>query len=140
TSGLYRVDGPGLRTSKPFRLADSDGPYRVSTASGPLFAVGLTMLIVGGAALLNGLSFLLVAAVYANSPIVRVDQGYVVAGGILAGAGALLGVPGVILMKGNGRTTVTPAGAPRVAVWVEAPALREPTLAMATIPLWAGRF
>jgi hypothetical protein len=108
SDNLYRIDGPGLRTSKPFKIEGASASYRVSTASSAGFALGLTLLIVGGAALLNGVGFLVVAAVD-NAQFGRsIDVGgFAIAGAVLSGIGLPSTVVGLVLMKMNGRTTAT---------------------------------
>ncbi|HSQ64765.1 MAG TPA: hypothetical protein VLM85_16185 [Polyangiaceae bacterium] len=144
TGGLYRVDGPGLRTSRPFRLPEgSRVDYQVHAASSLGFAGGLTLVIVGGVALLTGLTLLVELAVYdANGYII--PDGFLVAGGLLTGGGLAAFIPGIFLMKGNGRTTVTAAGGGATA---RVPAWREPQLpswqprwATIGVPVWSGTF
>lgn len=142
SDGVYRVDGPGLRASKAFRLPEGHVTYRVSRASGLGFAGGLAMVIVGGAAFVNGIGFVILGAewqgVYSNA------SDYLVAGGVLMGAGAALLLVGALVMAPNTRTKVLPvdggAAPAQVPAWRDAPptvALRPP---MIGVPLFAGSF
>ncbi len=143
-SGLYRVDGPGLRTSRPFRIEGARATYRVDTATGLGFAGGLTLTIIGGLALVNGLGFLILDAVYKSDPMYIVPDWILIAGVALSVGGVAALIPGVYLMKTNGRTTVTAGDGSlpaRVPAWRE-PRLPswQPRVATFGIPLWSGTF
>jgi hypothetical protein len=144
TGGLYRIDGPGLRTSRPFRL--HEGPradYRVDTASSLGFAGGLTLVIVGGLALVSGITLFIEEAIYTADGFTFSD-GFLIAGGLLTGGGLAALIPGIFVLKGNSRTTATAMeGAPPVRV----PAWREPRfptwqprVATVGVPLWSATF
>ncbi len=144
TNGLYRVDGPGLRTSKPFRISGQSAVYRVDTATGLGFAAGLSLTILGGLALVNGIALFILDAAYTAEGFIVAD-GVLIAGVALSVGGLAALIPGIYLMKTNGRTTVSAAAdgslPARIPAWQQPqlPSL-QPRYAGFGVPLWSGTF
>jgi hypothetical protein len=107
---LYRIGGSGVRTSKVFQLDGDRETLHVETASSTAFAGGLTLTIVGGAAFLQGLGFLLVDALDGAIDGFN-DNGFTLAGAVLVGTGLVTLIVGLVVLHGNLRTTAKVADA-----------------------------
>jgi hypothetical protein len=111
TAFRYRVSGGGVRTTAPFALRASDGErevLRVEGGSQTLFALGVTGIFVGGAALVAGAYALLVVGVGAVTPApgegsgsMGSPPGLLPAGLLLTAGGALVAGGGWALMSAN---------------------------------------
>ncbi|HEY1954833.1 MAG TPA: hypothetical protein VGH28_04460 [Polyangiaceae bacterium] len=142
TAGIYRIDGAGLRTSKSFTLAEDRASYRVGRGTGLGFAGGLTMVILGGITVANGVGFIVLGAAWQG--VFSNANDYLIGGIVATGIGLALFITGAIVLKGNLRTTVVPldgTAPPRpVPAWREAP----PTLGfgppMIGTPIFGGTF
>ena len=143
SDALYRIRGAGIRGSAPFRLEGSRADLHVKTASSTGFVGGLTMVIVGGLALVNGISLFVLAALYWNDGLIdaSTQRDFNIAGGVTTGIGAGLLVGGAILLGGNLRTSVTGAPTVRVPAWRDAPVIPSGSrFATLTFPAFCGSF
>jgi hypothetical protein len=142
SGGLYRVGGPGLRTTKPFRIDGASAAFQITRGSSAAFAGGLTLTILGGAAVNVGVGLLLIAALNSWFYAHAVDMGpFAIAGGLSSGSGLMLMISGIALMKSNGHTRLTPLGPTRVVpAWREAQLPAWPRTARISIPIIAGTF
>jgi hypothetical protein len=139
TDGLYRVDAPGIRTSRAFKIEGSRSELTVNTASSAGFVGGLTLLIVGGVALVNGIGFVL----FALEPVfsTQTTNDFVTAGLVLSGVGVASMIAGGILFATNRRTTVTGAPTVRIPAWRDAPTMLSGSrLATFAFPAFSGSF
>jgi hypothetical protein len=144
SDALYRIRGGGIRGSAPFRLEGARADLHVKTASSTAFVGGLTMAILGGLAVVNGLSFFVLAALYWNDGLITAgtQRDLNIAGGITTGIGVGLLVGGGVLLGGNLRTSVTGAPTVRVPAWRDAaPVIPSGSrFATLTFPAFSGSF
>jgi len=119
--GLYRIDAPGIRTSRAFKIEGPRSDLGVKTASSAGFVGGLTLLIVGGVALVNGIGFLLISQEPTWSTQTMND--FIEAGLVLGGVGLASMIAGGILLGTNLRTNVSGETTLRVPAWRDTPRL-----------------
>ena len=139
SDGLYRVDGAGIRASQPFRVEGAQANLQAKTASSLGFAGGLSLVIFGGVALVNGLSFFLVAAIDQNVISSNTQRDFfITAGLVLGGVGIASMIVGGLLLASNLRTTVAGATTLRVPAWRDFP--RAPSSMALSFPAISGSF
>jgi hypothetical protein len=120
TDGLYRIDAPGIRASRAFKIAGSRSNLEVDAASSTGFAGGLTLLIIGGAALVNGIGFF-VDGLLTQEIDMQTSKDFTTAGLVLGGIGLVSMITGGFLLGSNRRTTVNGATTVRVPAWRDFP-------------------
>ena len=141
SGALYRIRGSGLRASPPFRLEGPRADLHVKTASSVGFIGGLSLVIFGGVAVVNGLSLFLVAEIDKDVISPSTHRDFFIAGGVLGGLGVGAFVVGAILLGGNLRTTVAGAPTVRIPAWRDAPTMLSGSrLATFTFPAFSGSF
>jgi hypothetical protein len=141
TDGLYRVAGAGIRASQPFRIEGPRAELHVKTASSVGFAGGLALLIGGGVAFVNGISFILLGTVDQALFTTGTDRDFLIAGGVLTGVGVAALITGIFIMRGNARSSVMGATTVRVPAWQDAPVIQPSTrFGAITFPALSGSF
>jgi hypothetical protein len=143
SDGLYRIRGSGIRASPPFRIEGPRAELHVKTGSSAGFVGGLTLVILGGLSIVNGLSLFLVAAIYESDNLINsgTQRDFNIVGGVLTGVGVGLLVGGAFLFGGNLKTTVAGAPTVRIPAWRDAPQWSVGSrLATFTFPAFAGSF
>jgi hypothetical protein len=139
TDTTYRVDGPGLRASKPFAI-DGSANLTVKTGTWAGYAGGLTMVIVGlgvGVVGVGALALDLLVHAFCQSSC----SDTLLAPGLIAWlGGAAVATGGLYVMRANARTTVGGATAVRLPAWREIPSPSAPRLGAVGIPLVSGTF
>jgi hypothetical protein len=149
----YRITGPGIRTSKTFRLSVRAGEkvsIAVNAGSKGGFIGGIVLLGIGGAGVIIGLTVALVGAaesatesynpVTGNFTQNNNGSGTETAGWIIALVGAAAAVVGVVLMVNNGKTKETQeqiAKGPASPAWDHGPGGRED--AFLRLPTWHAK-
>jgi hypothetical protein len=114
----YRVAGPGIRSSRPFRIHAAPGQHvtiTVNAASAAARSAGVALSSIGSAAIIIGVIVLVYGALgaceqtdaFGDCLQTQPDGGVETAGAIIALAGAAVLVGGVILYLNNARTTTT---------------------------------
>jgi len=95
--GSFRVSGPGYHPSRAFRIPD-DQPRAAVTAEMQTSSIALPMAltIVGGAIATVGLGIL--AGGVAKEEDNRDGEPLIISGGIVGGAGAVIGIVGVVML------------------------------------------
>jgi len=140
SDGLYRIDGPGIRASQPFRVEGPQANLKAKTASGAAFGGGLGLVIFGGLAVVNGISFVILAALDQNVITSSTYRDFMIAGGVLGGVGVAAGIAGVLLLRGNVRTSVTGATTVRVPAWRDFPQAPSSRAFALSFPALSGSF
>jgi hypothetical protein len=143
SDALYRIDGLGIRTSRPFHIGGgSHASLEAKTASTAGFAGGLTLVILGGAAFVNGLSFVIIALAddLAFNSTNGTTRDYFIAGGVLGGVGIVSLVVGFLVLRGNLRTTVDGATTVRVPAWRDFPEAPSSRAVAFSFPAISGSF
>ena len=141
SDGLYRIVGSGIRASQPFRIEGAQANLHAKTASSVGFVGGLSMVILGGLSVVNGISFFVLAELDKDVLTSGTYRDFYIAGGVLTGVGLGLLVGGAFLLGGNLRTKVTGATTVRVPAWRDAPpASSGLRVATFTFPAISGSF
>lgn len=140
TSGLYRIDAPGVRTSKAFRIEGANANLEAHTASSVGFAGGLALVIGGGLLLVNGLSLIAVAAIDQNLISTGSYNAFLAVGGVLGGVGLVSLIAGALVLRGNLHTTVAGSTTVRVPARRDAPAQPSSRFTALTFPAFSGTF
>jgi len=143
SDGLYRIRGSGIRGSAPFRVEGSRANLHVKTASSAGFVGGLVMVIVGGLALVNGISLFALAAVYRSDGLItsNTQRDFNIAGGVTTGIGVGLLIGGSVLFGNNLKTSVAGAPTVRIPAWRDAPVIPSGSrFATLTFPAISGSF
>ena len=140
SDGLYRIDGAGIRASQPFRVDGPRANLQAKTASGLGFGGGLGLVIFGGIAFVNGISFFLLAELDKNIITSGTYRDFYIAGGVVTavGLGALVG--GALLLGHNLRTTVAGATTVRVPAWRDFPQAPSSRAVALSFPALSGSF
>jgi hypothetical protein len=139
TDGLYRIDAPGIRRSRSFKIEGARSNLTVDAATSTGFVGGLSLLIVGGAAFIVGINLLLlgVDVGIVNS---QTSNDFVTAGLVVGGVGIASMIVGGILFGGNLRTKVTGATTVRVPAWRDFPQAPSSRAMALSFPAISGSF
>jgi hypothetical protein len=115
--GLYRISGPGLRPSKPFRLTPDESDrvaLQITPASTVTYDTGFALTLAGSAALTLG-AVVAYAGVLDTSGYSRQRQsnGLITGGLLLMVGGGLTDLVGIPLLIGSDATEVRQQSVPR---------------------------
>ena len=140
SDGVYRIDGPGLRASKPFQVEGPNAWLGVTTGSWAGFAGGLTLTILGLPATgFGGLGLMVdgLAHAYCGGTCSGGDNLLLPSVLLLIG-GMVMSITGVATIAANRRTRVSGAATARVATWRETTPARN--VGAVGLPLITGTF
>jgi hypothetical protein len=151
--GDYRIGGAGIRRSHVFWVDSRNGDrqtFVVNEASKGDFVLGIVGMSIGFPAMIVGLLVVSVGA--AENTLGEDGGGTETAGGIIAGAGAFVGIGGIVMTASNAHSGVSRIGSESAAAqpgspWAHVPSFRDNRdvatrafPAAVGVPLFGGQF